>query len=175
MIIAVDLDRTLIKTDMFQESMLLLIKKNPLYVFSILFWLLRGRAFAKRKIAQRISFAPETLPYNRELLNWLKTRKQDRLVLATATDQGLAEKIAAHVGIFEAVHGSDGHSNLKAGKKRAFLIQHYGAGNYAYIGDSRADMAIFKDSNGYGFVGLNPRLKEKVKKMNPSPCLIDLF
>ena len=42
--LCVDLDGTLIKTDLVWESLLRLLKQNPLFIFAAPVWLLRGRA-----------------------------------------------------------------------------------------------------------------------------------
>ena len=44
----VDLDGTLIKSDLLFESSLALLKINPGYVFCLLLWLLRGKAYLKQ-------------------------------------------------------------------------------------------------------------------------------
>ena len=180
MIICVDLDGTLIKTDMLYESALLLIKKNPLYLFLIFFWLIQGRAKAKREIASRISISPETLPYHHELLSWLKAQKENQkqtqktqLILVTATDELLADSIAAHLQIFDEVYGSDGVINLKGPAKRDFLDTKYGQGKYNYIGDSSADLAIWEHAEACGMVSAKPRLISQVKALN-KPIIFQL-
>ncbi|PNA50054.1 hypothetical protein C1Y14_34405, partial [Pseudomonas sp. MPR-R5B] len=53
--LCVDLDGTLIKSDVLLESLLLLLKKNPFYLFLLPLWLLRGKAMLKGQIAARVS------------------------------------------------------------------------------------------------------------------------
>ena len=60
--LAVDLDGTLVKTDLLVESFLALVRRNPLYLLVIPFWLLRGRAFLKREISRRITLDTHALP-----------------------------------------------------------------------------------------------------------------
>src|SRR4051812_20896075 len=97
--LAVDLDGTLTRTDTLYESFLLLLKKNPLCVFLVGFWLLRGKAHLKREIARRITFDASRLPYHEELLSFLREEKSRgrRLVLATAADQQIADAVACHL------------------------------------------------------------------------------
>ena len=47
----VDLDGTLIKTDLLWESLAQLLRRNPFRLFPILFWWMRGRAFLKQQLA----------------------------------------------------------------------------------------------------------------------------
>ena len=49
--LCVDLDGTLIKTDLLWESLLALLKQRPLSIFQLPFWLLKGRAHFKHEIA----------------------------------------------------------------------------------------------------------------------------
>ena len=73
--LCVDLDGTLIHSDLLLESFLALVKQNPLNLFQIPFWLLRGKAALKAEIASRVTLNVATLPYHRELLAWLARRQ----------------------------------------------------------------------------------------------------
>ena len=97
--IYVDLDGTLIKTDLFFEAILNLVKKNPLYIFNIIFWILLGRSFAKEKVAERVTINAEDLPYHQELLDYLKIKKEQgcSLILATASHKRYAQKISNYL------------------------------------------------------------------------------
>ncbi len=66
-----------------------LLKDEPLYVFALPFWLLKGKAAFKQEIARRISFDAGLIPYRSELVEYLRTqRAQGRsLVLATGSDE----------------------------------------------------------------------------------------
>jgi 4-hydroxybenzoate polyprenyltransferase len=45
------------------------------------------------------------------------------------------------------VHGSDGYLNLKGPKKAQFLTERFGERGYAYMGDSRADIPVWKSAS----------------------------
>jgi len=111
--VCVDLDGTLIFSDLLLESFMLLIKRNPLYAFACVWWLVRGKAHLKANIASRVQLNGSALPYNHGLIAWLQERKQagQALWLCTASDQRLAHIVAAHVGIFDGVLSSDGKAN----------------------------------------------------------------
>ena len=74
--LCVDLDGTLIKTDMLWESVVRLLKKNPFAVISVLRWWSRGRAFLKQQLAARVAVDPATLPGNEKFLAWLRAEKK---------------------------------------------------------------------------------------------------
>ena len=143
--LAVDLDGTLIATDLLWEGLFILLKKNPLYIFLVPFWAAGGPARLKQAIAQRIDIDPASLPYRETLLNRLRTEHADgrKIVLATGTPRKFADAIAAHLGIFDRVLATDGLDNLTSGKKRASLIAAYGDGGFDYAGNSRHDLQVF--------------------------------
>lgn len=141
----VDLDGTLTYTDLLFESVLLLIKRNPLYIFLCVAWLLQGRGYMKAQIARRIRLDVALLPYNDELLAYLKQQHAAgrRLVLASASDRHLVQMVADHLGIFSAVMGSDVATNLKSAAKLAEIEKDAGAAGFAYAGNSSADLAVW--------------------------------
>src|SRR5260221_12240571 len=85
--LVVDLDGTLIKTDLLWEYLARLLRRNPFSIFQILFWWTRGRAFLKKKLATRIKIEPSALSYNEKFLTWLREQKSTgrQIVVATAS------------------------------------------------------------------------------------------
>ena len=73
--LAVDLDGTLIRTDMMWESLVRLLRKKPFAALVSFFVLFRGRAAFKRHVAVRVKVDPANLPYHSELIVWLKKQK----------------------------------------------------------------------------------------------------
>ena len=144
--LAVDLDGTLIATDLLWEGLFILLKKNPLYIFLVPFWLAAGPARLKQAIADRIDIDPASLPYRGALLQRLRADHVDgrKIVLATGTPRKFAEAIAAHLGIFDYVLATDGPHNMTSGRKRDALIAAYGDGGFDYAGNSRHDLKVFE-------------------------------
>src|SRR5882672_749960 len=103
--LCVDLDGTLINTDLVWESLVRLLRHNPLYVLLVPVWLLAGRARLKDEIAKRADVDPTCLPYNQPLLQYLRSEHRigRRLILATASDGRLARRVADHLGLFNEV------------------------------------------------------------------------
>lgn len=112
--LCVDLDGTLIHSDLLLETFLLLIKRNPFYLGLIFFWLLGGKAALKAAIAQRVTLNPATLPYNQPFLQWLRTEHASgrELWLCTASNYRLADVVAKHLDIFTGVIASSDTQNL---------------------------------------------------------------
>lgn len=144
--IVVDLDGTLIFTDSLHESALRAIRADAFAALRLPIWLLQGRAHLKRELAQRSPFSPETLPYNKRLLDWLTAqREQGRtLVLCTAADSAIAHGVARHLGLFDEVMASDGQTNLSARTKAAALVEKFGLRGFDYVGNSADDLHVWR-------------------------------
>lgn len=144
--LCVDLDGTLVRSDTLLEAAALFIKADPARAALALLWTVRGPANLKHQLASHIAINPAVLPYNERLLERLRRERARgrRLVLVTAADLRIAERIAEYLGIFDDVLGSDGKTNLKGEAKRDALVARYGAGNFDYAGDARADLPVWR-------------------------------
>ena len=164
-VLCVDLDGTLIKSDVLLESLLLFLKQRPWALFLVLFWGLRGRSYLKLRLASAAPLAIEKLPFRQEILDFIRGEHESgrQTLLVTAAYQSLAEAIAAHVGHFDGVYGSDGVVNLKGSAKAGFLAGMLGKGNFDYIGDSYADLPVWSVARQAYVVG-SRRLAKKVAR-----------
>lgn len=143
-----DLDGTLIKTDLFAESFLALMRQNPFYLFLFPFWLLKGKAYLKQQISRRASLDVSLLPYHQELLDHLKLEHAHgrQLVLATGTDERIAKQVADYLQIFGRVFASDGAINLSGQNKQTCLVAEFGEKYFDYAGNSRRDLAVWSSA-----------------------------
>lgn len=143
--LAVDLDGTLIATDLLWESLFLLLRANPLYLFMVPIWLLSGPARLKAEISARVDIDPASLPYREALVERLRDERKAgrKVILATGTPRKFAEAIAAHLGVFDAVMATENGHNLTSSRKRARLVEAHGDGGFDYVGNSRHDVAVF--------------------------------
>lgn len=143
--LCVDLDGTLVKTDLLVESFFALLRQDFWAVWLIPLWLLAGKARLKQELARRVALDPALLPYNQALLAYLRAEKSRGrvLVLATAADRKPAQAIAAHLGLFERVIASDGVINLSGPRKLGRFVGEYGEGGFDYAANARVDVAIW--------------------------------
>ena len=142
--LCVDLDGTLIRTDLLVESMLSLLRANPLYLFRFPGWLLGGKARFKREIADRATVDIAALPYDARMLEWLHgDAATRRRVLCTASDRKFADAVAAHVGAFDEVLASDGVHNLSGHSKARRLSELFGDRGFDYAGNERRDLPVW--------------------------------
>jgi 4-hydroxybenzoate polyprenyltransferase len=163
------MDGTLLATDVLWESLLVLLKSQPLKIFSLALWLFKGKAYFKRELARCVKLNPAALPYRESVLAYLREEKEAgrELVLATASDQRVAQSVADHLGIFSAVHASDGRVNLSGAHKRRALEKHYGSKGFAYIGNSEADLPIWQAADQALLVQPSSRLLKKARQASP--------
>jgi len=148
--LCVDLDGTLIHSDLLLESFLLLIKDNPLYLLLVPFWLLGGKAKLKREIASRVKLDGSALPYTKPLVAWLQAQKAAgrKLWLCTASDESLARAVADHLGFFDGVLASNGQTNLSGSNKAAALVAKFGEKGFDYCGNEQVDMRVWPHARG---------------------------
>ena len=141
--LCVDMDGTLLRTDMLYESVLALLRLNPFYALLLPWWLLHGKAALKREIASRVALDGATLPYDERVVDLLRSHLGYR-VLCTASDQRLAQNVAGHLGLFDEVLASDGVSNLEGNRKADALILRFGEHGFIYVGNSAVDLHVWR-------------------------------
>jgi 4-hydroxybenzoate polyprenyltransferase/phosphoglycolate phosphatase-like HAD superfamily hydrolase len=173
--LCIDLDGTLIKTDLLYESLARLLKQKPWLLLMVPFWCLRGRAVLKRRIAQHVSVNVASLPYNLPLLEWLRHQKaaNRRLVLATAAEESLARQVADYIGLFDGVLASDGLTNLKGKQKLRALREEAGVA-FDYVGNSRADLEIWQHCKSAITVGVSSSLLKRVRESVRNVAIFDV-
>lgn len=169
-VIFVDLDGTLIATDVLWESLLLATKHDPLIVPKLPLWAMRGRAELKRSLARLVMPDPKLLPYREDVLAFLRAEKVlgRKLVLATASDGLWAKEIAQHLSLFDDILASDGEENLKGSEKLAAIksyCQAHGYEEFAYVGDDPADVPIWEQAASVYVVKPTAKLLTTVKKI----------
>ena len=101
--LVVDLDGTLIRTDLLYQSLFSFIKQQPLQLLSPFFWLYKGKSHLKTELAHRITIDVSLLPYNPEVIALIeRERTKHRLIiLATASHKVYADQIAEYLNLFD--------------------------------------------------------------------------
>lgn len=173
--LCVDLDGTLLRTDLLFESLIILIKRNPSYLFLIALWLLKGRARLKHEIAQRVDLDIKVLPYHNQFLEYLHLQKRNgrQLFLVTASNEHYALAIARHLRIFSDSWGSDLRVNLKGRLKADSLRQRFGEDGFVYAGNSNADVQVWREARGAVLVNAPKRIVEKVRSNTTVEAIFD--
>ena len=164
----VDLDQSLLRTDLLWEGMVTLLRSSPFQWLALPFWLLGGRASFKQRLARVISFDPTDLPYRSRVLDHIQSaRSQGRkVVLASASPRVWVQAVSDHLGCFDAVLASEGDQNLKGKEKLDAILSFCGGDPFEYVGDSSADIPIWKASSKATLVCPRPGLE---KALSPGP------
>jgi 4-hydroxybenzoate polyprenyltransferase len=142
--LVVDLDQTILKSDLLLESALVLFGHNPWSVFLFPIWLLRGKARLKKEIASRVELNVAHLPWDERIVGLVHEAAGLReVVLCTGSDEKLATAVADHLGGFDVVIASDGHRNVSGSVKAMALSERYGVGGFDYVGNERVDLEVW--------------------------------
>jgi 4-hydroxybenzoate polyprenyltransferase/phosphoserine phosphatase len=153
--LCVDLDGTLTRTDLLVESMLVLLKKNPLNLFRCIIWLMHGKAYLKAQVAARAAIDVSLLPYNARFVDFLREQQSTGrdLYLCTASNQQFAEQIATHFGFFKGVMASNETRNLSGVNKAGALSAEFGVRGFDYCGNALTDVPVWKQARQAIVVG----------------------
>jgi phosphoserine phosphatase len=156
--LCVDLDGTLIKTDCSWEAVVQLLFHHPLRLLGNLRGCGRGRAWLKREISRAAPLPVESLPYNAEVVALITQAKSAgrKVLLVTASDQVVADRVAAHLKLFDEAIGSDGVTNLRGTAKAELLVKKFGRGGFDYAGDSPVDIPVWEAARGAYLVNPAP-------------------
>jgi apolipoprotein N-acyltransferase len=173
--LVVDLDGTLIRTDLMWESLASLLRRNPLALFLVLYWWSRGRARLKQELGRRVQVEVARLPFHQPFLDWLQQEKaaERRIVLATASDRLMVEPVVRHLGFFDEVLASDGKMNLRRDQKRQALVQRFGERGFDYAGNSPDDLTVWRSARTAIVVNAAPsvlRQAANCAELGPSFC-----
>jgi len=173
-VIVVDLDGTLVNTDTLIENLFLYLRFYPLQLLKIIFWLFGGKAYFKKRIADKVMPDVKKLPYNMPLLEWLKQQRADGacLVLATAADQRIADQIADYLGIFDKVLGTN-NLNLSSRNKADALTKYFGARGFEYIGNSLDDIAVWEKASVIHIANPEPAVLAAAGKIGEIQMMFD--
>lgn len=146
--LCVDLDGTLTKVDTLYDTFMLLLRKNPRALVHLPGWLAGGKANLKANLTRAVTLDVTRLPYNQELLAYLHSQRElgRPIFLATGADRELAERVAAHLGIFDGVLASDGARNLTGKRKLARFREYFAGGDFDYIGNAMPDLELLAAS-----------------------------
>ena len=164
-IIYVGMDQALVRIDLMRERLLVAGLRHPTIIFRVIHWLLDGgKARVKVEIANRATLDVADLPYNRDLLSFLKDEQAAgmELVLVTAVPYEWAQSISRHLGLFDHVLATDETSGNLAGERKLDAILHdAGDRAFGYAGNPLTDEPILKASQLPIMVGKQIALEGK--------------
>lgn len=146
--LCIDCDGTLLQTDLLHEGVLAMIKQSPWAILLLPLWLFRGKVYLKERVAERVRFDWEGMPYCAGILELIQSaRAQGRnIVLATASPRAWADGLAAHLGLFDQVVATENGVNLSSRNKARRLAEMFGPKMFDYAGNGTSDLPVWEAS-----------------------------
>lgn len=166
--LVIDLDGTLLNSDVLIESGLSYVRTKPFNFYNPLLWLLvGGKAGLKEKIANSVSIDVANLPYNQKVIELIEEErtKGRQIILATASHQIYADQIANHLGVFDVVFATNNGINLSSKNKREKLVSQFGENGFEYIGNSKDDLHVWSAARTAHVVNPELGVLRKVKSL----------
>jgi 4-hydroxybenzoate polyprenyltransferase len=172
--LAVDVDGTLLRTDLLHEAMLRHVADHPLRLPRMLGWLTGGKAAFKARLADHASPHIESLPLRAETLALIRQAQDEgRAVwLASASDHRYVSALAARIGGIAGVLASTPDCNLAGPAKAAALDARFGVGGYDYVGDRPVDFAVWDHARRPLVVAASAGFERQVRARFPGAEVI---
>ena len=166
--LVVDLDHTLIETDLLFLSSLGVLGKNPWLIFHYFYWLWKGKSYLKDQLVRRYEINIPELPYNQSVISYILQRKKQgcKIVLATASHKNYAFAVAKHLKFFDDVIASNKDFNLSSHNKAEILVHRFGERNFDYMGDHMRDLPVWEVSQLSIIVNATNRITANTRHLN---------
>ncbi len=147
--LVVDLDGTLVRSDMLLETAFSCIGRDPFSLLAICRALLSGKAGLKHFLATNTDVAPELLPFDDAVLSKIREAKTlgREVYLASGSNKRVVSAVANHLGLFDGIFASDEITNLTGSVKAQRLVEVFGQAGFDYIGNDRADLHVWEKAN----------------------------
>lgn len=166
--LVVDVDGTLIKSNLLIESALKLLKQSPMSIVWMVRWLLfGGKARLKSRIAEHVELDIAHMPFCDEIVVLCRQARQQgrRVVLATGAAMKYAQQIALLLRV-DSVMATTEQRNLTGARKLQAILGECGQGEFVYAGNEAVDLEIWRCAGGAVVCG-NSRLAAAAAKLAP--------
>lgn len=144
--LVVDVDDTLLRTDLLLESFWAAMGRDPLATLKATWTHFRNRARVKQAMAQISDMTVEHLPLNGLVLAVIRQARAAgrEVILASGSDQRLVNRLGDRIGLKGPHLASDGKINMTGANKRDALVARYGAQGFDYIADAPVDLLVWE-------------------------------
>lgn len=173
--LVVDLDGTLIRSDLLVESFFAYLGADPFRILSLAAALRNGKAPLKAEIARRVAIDPANLPYDERVLSLIRDARDNggRVFLASASNERYVRDVAEHLGLFDGWFASTDAENLSSSAKARRLVQAFGEKGFDYIGNDRADVPVWSSANRSLAVGPSASVRTWLKAADANAVVLD--
>lgn len=168
--LAVDIDDSLLKTDMLLESLLAGFSIAPVTTLKVFWKNRRDKAALKAEMAEISNLDVSRLPVNEDVLAYARAARADgrEVVLASGSDRALVDRLARRLDLEGDHIASDGTTNMTGGQKAEALVARYGDKGFDYIGNERTDLKVWEAGDTAIAVAPNPRTRRALASLRPN-------
>ncbi len=172
--LVVDLDGTLIQTDLLLESLFAYLGAHPFRILSLASALSHGKAALKAEIARYAAIDPARLPYDERVLSLIREArgKGGQVFLASASNERLVRTVAGYLGFFGGWFASTDSENLSSQIRAKRLVEVFGDRGFDYAGNDRADLGIWSSANRCLAVGPSSSLRSALKLVDANALVL---
>lgn len=166
--LVVDVDGTLLRTDMLFESFWNALGRQPFATLLVVLLNFHHRARLKRKLAELCLIDFSLLPLNQQVVETIQRIKAEGrpIYLASGGDELLVSQLAHETKIADHYFASNGIIDMTHGNKAATLVQRFGTEGYSYIGDQMADVPVWAEADDIYVVGDSPAVHHEVSRLD---------
>src|SRR5262249_16681192 len=138
-------------------------------------WLMRGQAYLWQRLSERVMINAATLPYRPETIAYLKRAKESgrEIMLVSGAHDAVVQKVAGHLGLFNYASGSDESVHLVGRAKLSAIAGRYEVGTFDYLGDSRADLPIWRECRQAIIISRDRSLIGQLRRTAPNVEVIE--
>jgi 4-hydroxybenzoate polyprenyltransferase len=168
--LVVDLDGTLIRSDLLVESLFSYLGRHPLHLPKVLTAVLSGKAELKEMLAAKTTLEPSALPFDETVLKVISDAKSagQPVYLASASNDRFVRAVAEYLGVFDGWFGSSASLNLSSTAKADRLCVMFGVGGFDYIGNDNADCAVWRVARRRIAVRLSKTTRARLASIDPN-------
>ncbi len=149
-VLCVDLDRTLLRTDVVWELIARSLAKNPLSLIPLLARLTWGRSRLRVELAERFAADFSLVPHNSEIVELVRAARDrgEPTVLVTDLSEAQALRVSDSITDFDSVLTVEAVTGTATKQRRAQqLVAAYGEQGFDYVGTSRNDLEVWRHAN----------------------------
>ncbi len=152
----VDLDFSLLATDVTYETILLVLKQRPWALFALPLWYRHGKVAMKQRLAAIATPDVSSVPIHDEVLAFVREEhaRGRRCVLATASLRSIAQPLCDRLGVFDDCLATDSQENIGGEAKVKAIRELIGNQEFDYVGDRSADLPVWKAA--HDAIAVNP-------------------
>lgn len=162
--LVVDLEGALLSKGLLAEGIGRLLRRNPLMIFMLLLWCVRGRAVLKRNVMARAGLDLAALPVNAEFLGYIRAQSAlgREVVLVASVSELSATQILRRFSVFDRAVLFDDSLESFGARRAERLLQCFPKG-FHYAGSAMSDRPVWAATDHIILVNPTARVGRAVR------------